>query len=122
MSTAVKGVFIVGAKRTPFGTFGGVFKNTSATDLQTVAAVAALKEAGVNPEKVDTINVGQVMSKSAAEAHRIPAETCCDNALLDTTCKDWFRHFENNDFKLEVKECSGTPKNFEDEELEELLD
>lgn len=54
----------MGAKRTAFGTFGGVFKNTSATELQTLAAVAALKEAGVKPEQVDTINIGQVMSVS----------------------------------------------------------
>lgn len=52
----------MGAKRTAFGTFGGIFRNTSATELQTVAAVAALKEAGVQPELVDTVNIGQVMS------------------------------------------------------------
>lgn len=54
----------MGAKRTPFGTFGGVFRNTSATELQTIAATAALKEAGVAPDKVDTVVVGQVMSVS----------------------------------------------------------
>ncbi|KAL0820739.1 hypothetical protein ABMA28_006564 [Loxostege sticticalis] len=64
MSVAVKGVFIVGAKRTPFGTFGGVFRNTSATELQTIAATAALKEANVAPDQVDTVIVGQVMSVS----------------------------------------------------------
>lgn len=58
------GIFIVGAKRTPFGTFGGVFKNTSATELQTLAATAALKEAGVAPDQVDSMVVGQVISVS----------------------------------------------------------
>lgn len=54
----------MGAKRTPFGTFGGVFRNTSATELQTIAVSAALKEAGVAPEQVDSVVVGQVMSVS----------------------------------------------------------
>ncbi|KAG5322549.1 MOS1T transposase, partial [Pseudoatta argentina] len=60
--------------------------------------------------------------KSAAEAHRILVQTYADNALSDTTCRDWFRRFKNNDFELEDKERSGAPKKFEDKELEQLLD
>lgn len=56
------GVFIVGAKRTPFGTYGGKFTKTSATDLQTFAAKAALKAASVNPEQVDSVVIGNVLS------------------------------------------------------------
>ena len=59
---------------------------------------------------------------SAAETHRIRIGAYCDNALSDTTCKDWFRRFKNNDFKLEDKERSDLPKKFEDKELEEILD
>lgn len=55
------GVFIVGAKRTAFGTFGGAFKNTSATQLQTAAAKAAIQSAGVKPEQIDSVNIGQVI-------------------------------------------------------------
>ncbi|KAG5315313.1 MOS1T transposase, partial [Pseudoatta argentina] len=62
------------------------------------------------------------MNKSAAEAHRILVQTYGDNALSDTTCRDWFRRFKNNDFELEDKERSGAPKNFQDKELEQLLD
>ena len=61
-----------------------------------------------------------IRNKSVAEAHRILVETYGDNALSDTTCRDWFRRFKNNDFKLEDKERSGAPKKFEDKELEEL--
>lgn len=32
-TSATKDIFIVGAKRTPFGKFGGKLKNISATDL-----------------------------------------------------------------------------------------
>ena len=63
-----------------------------------------------------------IRNKSAAEAHIILVEIYCDNALSDTTFRDWFRRFKNNDFKLEDKECSGAPKKFEDKELEEILD
>ncbi|KAG5324284.1 MOS1T transposase, partial [Pseudoatta argentina] len=63
-----------------------------------------------------------IQKKSAAEAHRILVQTYGDNALSDTTCRDWFRRFKNNDFELEDKERSSAPKKFEDKELEQLLD
>ncbi|XP_028032298.1 3-ketoacyl-CoA thiolase, mitochondrial-like [Bombyx mandarina] len=72
MSASVKGIFIVGAKRTPFGTFGGVFRNTSATELQTIATVGALKEAGVSPAQVDSMVVGQVISSSQTDGIYTP--------------------------------------------------
>ncbi|KAG5323389.1 MOS1T transposase, partial [Pseudoatta argentina] len=50
-----------------------------------------------------------IQKKSAAEAHRILVQTYGDNALSDTTCRDWFRRFKNNDFQLEDKERSGAP-------------
>ncbi|KAG5313072.1 MOS1T transposase, partial [Pseudoatta argentina] len=64
----------------------------------------------------------EVAFKSAAEAHRILVQTYGDNALSDTTCRDWFRRFKNNDFELEDKERSGAPTKFQDKELEQLLD
>ncbi|KAG5325487.1 MOS1T transposase, partial [Pseudoatta argentina] len=63
-----------------------------------------------------------IQKKSAAEAHRILVQAYGDNALSDTTCRDWFRRFKNNDFELEEKERSGAPKTFQDKELEQLLD
>ena len=63
-----------------------------------------------------------IQNKSAPEAHIILVETCGDNALSVTTCRDWFQRFKNNDFKLEDKERSDAPKKFEDKELEEILD
>lgn len=56
--------FIVGAKRTVFGTYGGKLKNVSLTDLQTIAAKAALASANVKPEAVDSVIVGVVGSVS----------------------------------------------------------
>lgn len=55
------GVVIVGAKRTPFGTYGGKFVKTSATELQTIASKAALAAANVKPDLVDTVVIGNVL-------------------------------------------------------------
>jgi Acetyl-CoA acetyltransferase len=58
------GIFIVAAKRTPFGTYGGKFTKTSSTQLQTVAAKAALEEGKINPELVDSVVIGNVLAVS----------------------------------------------------------
>ena len=60
MSPAVKGVFVVAAKRTPFGAFGGRLVNHSATDLQELAGRAALEASKINPDIIDVVNIGFV--------------------------------------------------------------
>lgn len=44
------GVFVVAAKRTPFGAYGGLLKDYTATDLAEFAAKAALSAGKVPPE------------------------------------------------------------------------
>ena len=44
-----------------------------------------------------------------------------DQALLETTYRDWFRHFKNNNFDVADKEYSGTLQKVEDKELEALF-
>jgi len=61
------GVFVVAAKRTPFGAFGGSLKAFSPTDLQTLAAVGALKAGNIAPEIVDSVHVGNVLSASGPD-------------------------------------------------------
>ncbi len=58
-------VYIVSAKRTPFGTFGGALKGHSATDLAVIAAKATLEAAGASPEIVDAVCFGNVLQTSA---------------------------------------------------------
>ncbi|GBP35815.1 Mariner Mos1 transposase [Eumeta japonica] len=60
--------------------------------------------------------------KSAAEAHRLLAEACNEAALSERTCRDWFQKFKNGYFDVEDKNRSGTPKIYEDAELEELFE
>ncbi|CAJ0580174.1 unnamed protein product, partial [Mesorhabditis spiculigera] len=61
---ASKGVFIVGAKRTAFGTFGGKLKGVSATDLGVLASQAALQHANVKADAVDHVIFGNVVPSS----------------------------------------------------------
>lgn len=59
MSALAKDVFIVAAKRTAFGTFGGAIKDKSAVELGTVAAKAAIAQIG-SPDIVDSVFMGNV--------------------------------------------------------------
>ncbi len=60
----VKNIYIVAAKRTPFGAYGGKLTSFTATDLQEVAAKAALTAGNVNPEIIDSVIIGNVCSVS----------------------------------------------------------
>ncbi|XP_062504212.1 3-ketoacyl-CoA thiolase, mitochondrial-like [Corticium candelabrum] len=59
-----RAVFIVAAKRTPFGTFGGKLKNVNSTDLAAHASKAALEAGNVAPETVDSVVFGNVIQSS----------------------------------------------------------
>lgn len=54
-------VVIVGALRTAVGSFGGVFKNTSAVDLGVHTVKAVLKQANVKEQEVDELIFGNVL-------------------------------------------------------------
>lgn len=67
MSALTKGIFIVAAKRTPFGTYGGKFVQKSAAELQEVATRAALASGGIKPEAVDSVVFGHVLANSSSD-------------------------------------------------------
>jgi acetyl-CoA C-acetyltransferase len=52
---------ILGAARTPIGKMGGGLSTVDATDLGALAIGAALERAGVEPEQVEHVVVGQVL-------------------------------------------------------------
>eukprot|EP00735_Rhodelphis_limneticus_P014420 TRINITY_DN8446_c0_g1::TRINITY_DN8446_c0_g1_i1::g.3425::m.3425 TRINITY_DN8446_c0_g1::TRINITY_DN8446_c0_g1_i1::g.3425 ORF type:complete len:399 (-),score=137.13,sp/Q3T0R7/THIM_BOVIN/59.23/2e-166,Thiolase_N/PF00108.18/3.8e-84,Thiolase_C/PF02803.13/3.6e+03,Thiolase_C/PF02803.13/1.6e-47,ketoacyl-synt/PF00109.21/0.33,ketoacyl-synt/PF00109.21/0.011,ketoacyl-synt/PF00109.21/1.4e+03,ketoacyl-synt/PF00109.21/2.6e+03,ACP_syn_III/PF08545.5/91,ACP_syn_III/PF08545.5/5 TRINITY_DN8446_c0_g1_i1:28-1224(-) len=64
-----KAVFIVGAKRTPFGTFLGKLAGVSQTDMAVHATKAALESAKVSPALVDTVHVGNVIGAGLDSAY-----------------------------------------------------
>jgi acetyl-CoA C-acetyltransferase len=61
-------IVIAAARRTPIGAFQGVFSSTSATQLGTVAAAAALAGAGLSPEAIDEVIFGCVLPAGLGQA------------------------------------------------------
>lgn len=62
-----------------------------------------------------------VAKKSAVETYRLLVDVYGEHAPSNTTCKEWFRRFKNDDFDIEDREHGKPPKKFEDAELEDLL-
>jgi acetyl-CoA C-acetyltransferase len=60
-------VVITAAKRTPVGAFLGAFASTPAHELGRVAIVAALEQAGVAPEDVSEVILGQVLTAAQGQ-------------------------------------------------------
>jgi len=81
----MKKVYIVSAVRTPLGSFGGVLSSLSATQLGADAIKGGLEKAGVNPEQVEEVfmgnvcqaNLGQAPARQAALAAGIPNTVPC---------------------------------------------
>jgi acetyl-CoA C-acetyltransferase len=59
---------IVSAVRTPFGRLGGGLAGHQATELGTIAIRAALDRAGLEPEEVGYVIMGQVLQAGAGQA------------------------------------------------------
>ncbi len=64
----MKEVFICSAVRTPLGSFGGMFKALSATQLGATAIKGALSKAGVDAKEVDEVFMGNVVSANLGQA------------------------------------------------------
>nr|QBH73967.1 mitochondrial 3-ketoacyl-coa thiolase [Encarsia formosa] len=72
MTTITKGIFIVAAKRTPFGKMGGSFTKKSITELSVVASNAALESANIKPEQIDNVVFGNVLPLSSSDGAFMP--------------------------------------------------
>jgi acetyl-CoA C-acetyltransferase len=75
-------VVIVGAARTPVGSFGGVFKNVPATKLGSIAIKAALERSKTPFDAVDEVIMGNVLTANEGQA---PARQAALGAGLDVT-------------------------------------
>src|SRR5690625_288930 len=64
----MKKAFILSATRTPFGSFGGVFTHVSAIDLGAAAIRGAITRAGISPEQIDEVYMGNVLSANLGQA------------------------------------------------------
>jgi len=63
-----KEVFIVGAKRTPLGSFNGSLSSVTATQLGATAIKAALEQAGITGDKVQEVIMGNVLQAGVGQA------------------------------------------------------
>lgn len=81
----MKEVYIISALRTPMGSFGGVLKPLSATQLGAAAIRAAVEKAGISPAQVQDVlmgcvlqaNLGQAPARQAAKFAGLPNEVNC---------------------------------------------
>lgn len=58
----MKDVVIVSAARTAIGSFGGGLSSLSAVEIGVIAAKEAIKRAGISPEEIDEVIVGNILS------------------------------------------------------------
>ena len=78
-------VYIVAALRTPVGSFGGMLSGFSATELGGFAIKGAIQKAGIDPQLVQEVlmgnvvsaNVGQAPARQAALLAGLQAGVCC---------------------------------------------
>ncbi len=78
-------VYIVAARRTPIGSFGGSLKDFPAPRLGALAISAAMKSGGLSPDAVDEVlmgsvlqaNLGQAPARQAAKFSGLPDKVVC---------------------------------------------
>ncbi len=75
--------YILSAARTPIGSFQGVLASLTATELGAHAVAAALAASGINPEAVDEVVLGNVISGGVRQA---PARQAMRGAGLPDAC------------------------------------
>lgn len=63
-----KNVYIVGMARTPIGSLGGVLSSVTAPQLGATAIKEAMNRAGIKPEQVEEVFMGNVVSAGIGQA------------------------------------------------------
>ena len=81
----MKEVVIVAAVRTPIGSFGGTLSSFSATQLGGIAIKGALEKAGLKPEQVQEVYMGNVLSANLGQAPATQAAKFAGLPDLPTT-------------------------------------
>lgn len=64
----MKEVYIVSAVRTPMGSFGGSLSSLSASQLGSIAIKEAIGRSGLNPDQVQEVYMGNVLSANVGQA------------------------------------------------------
>jgi acetyl-CoA C-acetyltransferase/acetyl-CoA acyltransferase 2 len=69
MAGSASDIWILAAKRTAFGAFGGALRDQKATDLGTAAAKAVLAQAGLPAERIDQVIFGNVLQTTPEDVY-----------------------------------------------------
>jgi acetyl-CoA acyltransferase 2 len=113
-------IYIVAARRTPFGKYGGKLKDYTATQLQEFANRAVLKQINLPPEAINSTIVGNVtqtstyaimLARHAALAAGIPIPV--PSFIVNRLCGSGFQAIVNGGQDIVVGEsdivlCGGT--------------
>ena len=75
-------VVLVGACRTPVGTYGGQLKDTKAVDLGAIVMQEALKRAGITADQVDEVIFGCVLQ--AAQGQNVTRQSAIKAGIPET--------------------------------------
>ncbi len=75
-------VFIVSISRTPIGSLGGCLASVPATRLGSLAIKAALERAGISPEQIEEVYMGNVLTANEGQA---PAKQAAIYADIPTS-------------------------------------
>ncbi len=102
------GAVIISAVRTPFGRVGGGLADVPATELGSIAIRAGLERAGVDPEEVGYVVMGQVLQAGAGQAPArqaavgagIPKEVPADT--INKVCASSIRALEIAELMIEA--------------------
>ncbi|ESO88343.1 hypothetical protein LOTGIDRAFT_219437 [Lottia gigantea] len=112
LSRAVKGVFIVAAKRTAFGTYGGKLAGLSSTDLAALASKSAIESINLKPELINSVTFGNVIQSSSDAAYiarhvglkcGLSVETPA--LTVNRLCGSGFQAVVNGAQEIELGEC-----------------
>ncbi|SPO32662.1 probable acetoacetyl-CoA thiolase [Ustilago trichophora] len=83
----INDVFIVSAARTPIGSFNGVLKKATAPELGVVAVKAAIERAGLKPDQIEEVYMGNVLQGNVgqAPARQVALKAGCPETTEATT-------------------------------------
>jgi acetyl-CoA C-acetyltransferase len=63
-----RSVYIVSTARTPIGSFNGLLASVQAPQLGAIVIKAAIERAGIKPEQVQEVYMGNVVSANIGQA------------------------------------------------------
>jgi len=108
-----RGVFIVAAKRTAFGAYGGKLKGMTATDLQEVASRSAMEAGNVPADAIDSVCIGNVIQSSSDAAYisrHVALRTGCKvdtpSLNINRLCGSGFQSIVNGAHEIQLGDSS----------------